>query len=73
MLLCSNSSFTRAGNLSHLNNDGVTELAEFSEGLHPAADVHFIFFSQVQAVDCLMRVSLNLQLKVTKTDERFLK
>lgn len=36
---------TCARNLSHLNEDGFTELAKFNENLHPAADVYFIFFS----------------------------
>ncbi len=58
-----NHDLTFAGNLSHLNEDEVTELSKLSEGLHPAADVHFILFSYVQAIDCLLGVRLHLQLK----------
>lgn len=50
-------------NLCHLNEDGVTELAKLGEGLHPAADVHFVFFSYLQTIDCLLSVRLHLQLK----------
>lgn len=58
---------TFAGNLRHLNEDGVTELSKLSEGLHPAADVHFVLFSYVQTVDCLLGVRLHLQLKYRNT------
>ena len=47
-----------------MNVDGVTEFAKLNEPLHPAVDVHFIFFPYVQAVDCLLRVWLHLQLKM---------
>lgn len=56
--------FTFDRNLSHLNEDGVAELSELGEGLQPGADVHFIFFSYMQAVDRLLGVWLQLQLKV---------
>lgn len=51
---------TFAGNLSHLNEYGVAELAKLCEGQHPAADVHLILFSYVQTVDGLLGVWLHL-------------
>lgn len=47
---------TGIGNLSHLNKDGVTEFAKLSERLHPRVDVHFILFSYVKTIDCLLGV-----------------
>lgn len=61
---CSCLTFDR--NLSPLNEDGFTELAKLCEGLHPAADVHFVFFSYVQTINCLLSVRLYLQLKIDK-------
>lgn len=58
---------TLAGDLSHLNEDGVAELSKLDEGLHPAADVHFVLFSDLQTVDCLLGVRLHLQLQYRKT------
>lgn len=58
---------TLAGDLSHLNEHGVAELSKLDEGLHPAADVHFVLFSDLQTVDCLLGVRLHLQLQYRKT------
>lgn len=53
---------TSAGNFSHFDEDGVAEFSKLLEGLHPAANVHFVIFSDGQAVDGLMGVSLDFQL-----------
>lgn len=56
---------TSAGNFSHFDEDGVAEFSKLLERLHPAANVHFVFFSYGQAVDGLMGVSLDFQLMYT--------
>lgn len=61
---------TLAGDLSHLNEDGVAELSKLDEGLHPAADVHLVLFSYLQTVDCLLGVRLHLQLQCRKTQRK---
>lgn len=53
--------------LCHLNEDRITKLSKLCEGLHPAADVHFILFAYFKAVDCLLGVRLRLQLKEHNT------
>lgn len=54
---------TIAGNLCHFEKDGVTELSKLDKGLHPGADMHFVLFSNLQAIDCLLSMRLLFQLK----------
>lgn len=66
---------TSAGNFSHFDEDGVAEFSKLLERLHPAANVHFVFFSYGQAVDGLMGVSLDFQLmyrniKASKSEKK---
>lgn len=50
-----------------MNEDGIAKLSKLCEGLHPAADVHFILFAYFKAIDWLLGVRLRLQLKEHNT------
>lgn len=58
---------TFGGNLSHLNENGITELPKLDECQHPTADVHLVLLSYVETIYCLLGVWLHLQLMYRNT------
>lgn len=54
-------------NLSHLNENRITELPKLDECQHPTADVHLVLLSYVKTVYCLLGVWLHLQLMYRNT------
>lgn len=54
------------GTLGHLDVDGIAKPAEVGVARHLAADVHFILFAHFEGIDCVLGVSLSLQLKANR-------
>lgn len=54
------------GTLGHLDVDGIAKVSEVGKARHRTADVHFILFAHFKGVDCVLCVSLRLQLRVNR-------